>query len=84
MRDLQRQWQFPPQRHYKVKVPKGIKEGALLRIQGHGEKGLGSGKPGDLYLKVHYSRHPDFRVENGTLHHELEIAPGKLFSAAWS
>lgn len=60
---------------YKVKVPRGIKEGAFLRIQGHGEKGLGTGKPGDLYLKVHYAKHPEFRVENGTLHHDLEIAP---------
>jgi curved DNA-binding protein len=60
---------------YKVKVPKGIHEGAFLRIQGHGEKGLGSGKPGDLYLKVHYAKHPDFRVDHGTLHHDLEIAP---------
>lgn len=60
---------------YKVKVPKGIQEGAFLRIQGHGEKGLGTGKPGDLYLKVHYAKHSNFRVENGTLHHDLEISP---------
>jgi curved DNA-binding protein len=60
---------------YKVKVPRGIKAGAFLRIQGQGEKGLGTGKPGDLYLKVHYAKHPDFRVENGTLHHDLEVAP---------
>ncbi len=60
---------------YKVKVPKGIKQGAFLRIQGHGEKGLGTGKAGDLYLKVHYARHSHFRVEKGALYHDLEIAP---------
>jgi len=60
---------------YKVKVPKGIKEGAFLRIQGHGEKGLGSGAAGDLYLKVHYQVHPHFHVINGVLQHDLEVAP---------
>jgi curved DNA-binding protein len=60
---------------YKVKVPKGIKEGAFLRIQGHGEKGLGNGPAGDLYLKVHYAAHPSFKVEGGQLIHVLEVAP---------
>jgi curved DNA-binding protein len=60
---------------YKVKIPKGIKQGALLRIQGHGEKGLGNGASGDLYLKVHYAKHADFRVDNGQLIHDLEVAP---------
>ena len=59
----------------KVKVPKGIKEGTFLRVQDHGERGLGAGKPGDLYLRIHYARDPNFRVENGTLQHDLEVAP---------
>jgi curved DNA-binding protein len=60
---------------WKVKIPKGIKEGAFLRVTGRGEQGVANGPPGDLYLKVHYSAHPDFRVEHGTLVHDLELAP---------
>ena len=60
---------------YKVKIPRGIREGSFLRITGRGEAGVGHNPPGDLYLKVHYSSHPDFRVESGTLVHELELAP---------
>jgi curved DNA-binding protein len=60
---------------YKVKIPKGIKEGALLRVPGRGENGLGDMPPGDLFLKVHYTANPDFRVEHGMLVHDLELAP---------
>ena len=60
---------------YKVKIPRGIKQGSFLRIAGRGEAGVGHNPPGDLYLKVQYSPHPDFRVEDGSLVHELELAP---------
>ena len=60
---------------YRVKVPKGIKEGAFLRVAGRGEPGLAHEPAGDLYLKVHYASHPEFRMEHGTLVHDLELAP---------
>jgi curved DNA-binding protein len=60
---------------YKVKIPKGIKEGVFLRVAGRGEQGLAQGPAGDLYLKVHYTAHPEFRMEHGTLVHDLELAP---------
>lgn len=60
---------------YKVRIPKGIAEDSFLRIPGRGEQGLAHYPAGDLYLKVHYSAHPDFRVENGLLVHDLELAP---------
>jgi curved DNA-binding protein len=58
-----------------VKIPKGIQEGAFLRIPGRGEQGIANGPPGDLYLKIHYAAHPDFRVERGNLIHDLDLAP---------
>jgi len=60
---------------YKVKIPKAIQEGAFLRVPGHGEQGFNGAPPGDLYLKVRYSQHADFRVERGCLIHDLELAP---------
>jgi curved DNA-binding protein len=59
----------------KVKIPKGIKQGAFLRVPGRGEKGIAKGPAGDLYLKIHYAKHPEFRVERGLLVHDLELAP---------
>ena len=59
----------------KVKIPKGIKEGAFLRVPGRGEEGIAKAPAGDLYLKIHYAAHPDFHVERGTLVHDLELAP---------
>ena len=59
----------------KVRIPKGIKEGAFLRVPGRGEEGIAKAPAGDLYLKIHYAAHPDFHVERGALVHDLELAP---------
>lgn len=59
----------------KVKIPQGVPEGGFLRIPSEGDEGAEGGRPGDLYLRVHYARHPEFRVEGSHLIHELELAP---------
>lgn len=66
----------------KVKIPKGIKQGALLRLTGQGEAGPSGGPAGDLYLKVRYARHPDFRVTGDLLYHDLELAPWEAILGA--
>jgi curved DNA-binding protein len=58
-----------------VKIPKGIKEGAFLRVPGRGEPGIANAPAGDLYLKVQYAAHPDFHLEQGILVHDLALAP---------
>lgn len=60
---------------HQVRIPPGVLEGQRLRIPGRGEAGAGGGASGDLYLRVRLARHPDFRVEDGQLIHETEIAP---------
>ena len=60
---------------YKVKIPRGVREGAFLRVAGRGEQGLAEGPSGDLFLKVHYAAHLDFRIEHGALVHDLQLAP---------
>jgi curved DNA-binding protein len=61
--------------HYKVKIPAGVLEGQSLRLAGHGELGEGSAPAGDLYLRVRFAKHPDFRVEGSDLYYELHLAP---------
>lgn len=63
------------QRHFKVRVPAGVREGQSIRIPGKGEEGSDGAHSGDLYLKVRYAAHPDFRAEGADLHYELELAP---------
>jgi curved DNA-binding protein len=60
---------------YKVKIPIGIREGQTLRVHGYGDNSDQGGSPGDLYLKVRYGKHHEFRVQHDTLYYDLEIAP---------
>jgi len=59
----------------RVKVPPGVREGQLIRLAGKGQEGLGGGEPGNLYLRVKFAQHPDFRVRGADLYHDLELAP---------
>jgi curved DNA-binding protein len=58
-----------------VRIPPGIREGQRLRLQGLGERGSGNAPAGDLFLRVRYARHPDFKVQGEHLILELAIAP---------
>jgi curved DNA-binding protein len=60
---------------YQVKIPPGIREGQMIRLAGKGEAGFGKGGSGDLFLRVHYARHPDFRVQDSDIYYDLELAP---------
>ena len=60
-----------------VRVPPGIENGEVIRLTGAGEA-VRSGATGDLYVKVHVSRHPQFRKEGNNLVMDLSI---KLSSA---
>jgi curved DNA-binding protein len=59
----------------RVKVPPGVREGQLIRLAGKGQEGVGGGEPGNLYLRVKFAQHPDFRVRGADLYHDLELAP---------
>ena len=58
-----------------VRIPAGIGEGQRLRVPGHGGQGSGGGEDGDLYLRVRFAAHPDFRVKGHDLFRDLALAP---------
>lgn len=58
-----------------VRIPKGVQEGQILRLAGQGSPGLGEGKPGDLFLEIHFAPHPRFRVEGKDAYATLRVAP---------
>ena len=60
---------------YQVKIPPGVTQGQRLRVPGRGEAGVHGGAAGDLYLRVHLAKHPDFQVEGHDLIYEAELAP---------
>ena len=58
-----------------VKIPAGIIDGAVLRLKGQGGEGRGSGKKGDLLLKIHLQPHSKFRIKDSDLETDLEVSP---------
>ena len=44
----------------RVKIPKGVEDGARIRMKGKGGPGIRGGPPGDAYVTIHVSEHPVF------------------------
>jgi len=59
----------------RVKIPPGVREAQLIRLGGKGQEGSGGGDAGNLYLRVQFAVHPDFRVRGANLYYDLELAP---------
>lgn len=53
---------------YNIRIPAGIREGQKIRL-------AGQGNGGDMFLKVRFLQHPEFRREGDDLFHDLELAP---------
>ena len=60
---------------FRVKIPRGVREGQVIRLSGAGQPGRHGGAAGDLYLRARLARHPDYRVQEADLYHEVELAP---------
>ena len=58
-----------------MSIPKGIREGQVIRLAGQGEPGFGSGKPGDLLLEVQFKPHARLRTDGRDLLLTLPVAP---------
>ena len=60
---------------FQVRIPSGALEGRRIRVPGKGEPGVGGAPAGDLYLRVRYAAHPDFRARGADLYHDVDLAP---------
>ena len=58
-----------------VKIPKGIREGQVIRLAGQGYAFEKGGKPGDLLLEVSFRPHARYRADGRDLHVTLPVAP---------
>ncbi len=61
----------------RVRIPPGIRQHQRIRVPGKG-RGTTAGHRGDLFLRVRLERHPDFRVDDADLHHDLDLPPWGL------
>ena len=58
-----------------VKIPKGIREGQVIRLAGQGAPTQGESQPGDLLLEVQFKPHARFRSDGRDLLLALPVAP---------
>ncbi len=56
-----------------IKIPAGIEDGQMIKLEGKGEAGGLSQHPGDLYVKIHIAPHPLFQREGANLILEKKI-----------
>lgn len=59
----------------KVRIPAGAIDGSRIRVKGHGQKGVGGGESGDLFLRIRHAAHPDFSTKDADVYFELGVAP---------
>ena len=60
-------------RRIEVSIPRGVRDGQILRIAGEGEPGMRQGPPGDLYAVVHIRPHPSFERHGADLRSSTAI-----------
>jgi curved DNA-binding protein len=62
-------------RSLEVDIPRGARDGQVIRVPGGGAPGAGDAPPGDLILRIRLRPHPNFRAEGGDLYTDLAVAP---------
>ena len=62
-----------------VRIPPGVHDAQILRLNGRGDYGIAGGPPGDLYLRVNIAKHPHFGVRGSDLLADLELNPWEAF-----
>jgi molecular chaperone DnaJ len=65
--------QVERQKRVEVKIPKGVYEGAKIRVAGQGSPGLNGGAPGDLLLHVRMKPDPLFERKDDDLYVDLPV-----------
>jgi len=65
----------PVTRTLQVKIPKGITDGAVIRLAGQGERGGGRGKAGDLLLRIRITADNRFKADGHDLYTVVAVSP---------
>jgi molecular chaperone DnaJ len=73
---------IPSPTHVNVKIPAGIDTGGRIRLAAQGDQGAGGGPPGDLYLNIRVTPHPDIRREGDDLYVKVPVSIGEVVAGA--
>lgn len=67
-------------RQLTVRIPAGVRDGAVIRLPGRGAPGVGDGPPGDVLVTVHVEKHPHFgrKGDNVTIDVPITFAEAAL------
>ncbi len=60
---------------FTITIPKGIQNGAKIRLIGQGKEGKNGGKNGNLYIKIKIQNNKRFKLEGYDLHTDLLLTP---------
>jgi curved DNA-binding protein len=58
-----------------VEIPRGVRDGTVLRLAGQGGRGAGGGPSGDLYLRVRVAPDPRFHIVRDDIEMDLPLWP---------
>ncbi|HEY5207826.1 MAG TPA: DnaJ C-terminal domain-containing protein [Stellaceae bacterium] len=73
---------LPQGKSLDVRIPAGLRDGQILRLEGQGGDGIGGGPPGDALIEVRIEAHPMFRREGDDIHLELPVTIGEAVLGA--
>jgi curved DNA-binding protein len=62
-------------RELQVTIPKGVREGQMIRLAGQGSPGLGQGEAGDLLLEVRFRADKRWHAEGKDVYQQLPLMP---------
>jgi DnaJ-class molecular chaperone len=61
---------------FTVNIPRGVRDGSVIRIPKRGQSGSGGGPRGDLYIRLNIQAHRLFNmIQDGDIEVELPVAP---------
>ncbi|MFD1614089.1 DnaJ C-terminal domain-containing protein [Gelatiniphilus marinus] len=60
-------------KNIRINIPAGVENGQVIKIKGHGGKGVNGGPNGDLFIQFHIANHSKFKRDKHHLHTAVDL-----------
>lgn len=60
-------------KNIRITIPAGVENGQIIKIKGHGGKGVNGGPNGDLYIQFSIVNHSKFKRDKNNLHVAIDL-----------
>ena len=60
-------------KNIRINIPAGVENGQVIKINGHGGKGINGGPNGDLYIKFSITNHSSFKRDKNNLYAAVDL-----------